>query len=357
LSRLAAGTSFEFASNLVLDRLHPSLNISLQQVLMEIKSTVYPDFPVFHSIDKTWGSDSNVMFTFLPENNSDARMYIAGLIPYLRDTQDSWFLQAFTEEAKTMHRSSVWDPVTKQVSSTTDAWISGALALDDELNFTDIPTATWSPAQVQFDIPAISTGGATSALFRDQDSVSTFHPNQRRNLVPASHMSVDESKEEPTIDHISQLQDKDNDINTLQQGDNGDLISITTPIHGAALRGRSVAFEASLYNKNDDLISRISDNNSRISALESHFSTMSMQFTEAIEEMRRQSDMQSKHHDALNLILSRIYPSQHTVVTGIQSSVSSDTAGEQPSTSSIQANPLNVLPEAGGSSRAAGHGS
>jgi hypothetical protein len=54
---------------------------------MEIKSTVYPDFPVFHSIDQAWGSDSNATFTFLPENNSDARMYITGLIPYLQDTQ------------------------------------------------------------------------------------------------------------------------------------------------------------------------------------------------------------------------------------------------------------------------------
>jgi hypothetical protein len=251
----------------------------------------------------------------------------------------------------------VWDPVTKQVSSTTDAWFSSALALDNELNFTDIPTSTWFPAQVQFDIPAVSIGGATLALYRDQDSVSTFHPNQRRNLVPASHMSVDESKEEPAIDHISQLHDRDADTDTLQQRDNVEHNSIVTPIHGAALCGRSVAFESSLHNKNDDLISRISDNNSRISALESHFSTMSMQFTEAIEEMRRQSDMQSKHHDTLNLLLSRIFSSEQMVVTGIQSSVSSDTAGELPSTSSVQANPLNVLPEAGDSPRATDHGS
>ncbi len=51
LSRLATGTSFEFASNLVLDRPHPTTGITLRQVLMDIKSTIYPDFPVFHSLD------------------------------------------------------------------------------------------------------------------------------------------------------------------------------------------------------------------------------------------------------------------------------------------------------------------
>jgi hypothetical protein len=87
LSRLATGTSHEFASNLILDRPHPGLGTTLRQVLMGIKSTIYPEFPVFHSIDRTWRPDSHITFTFLPENNSDARMYIAGLVPYLHDTQ------------------------------------------------------------------------------------------------------------------------------------------------------------------------------------------------------------------------------------------------------------------------------
>jgi O-succinylhomoserine sulfhydrylase len=46
----AADTSHEFASNLILDRPHPGLGTTLRQVLMGIKSTIYPEFPVFHSI-------------------------------------------------------------------------------------------------------------------------------------------------------------------------------------------------------------------------------------------------------------------------------------------------------------------
>ncbi len=98
LSRLATGISFEFASNLSLDRHNPGLGTTLRQVLMEIKSTIYPEFPVFKSIDQTWRSDSKITFRFLPENNSDAWMYIAGLVPYLCDTQDLLYLKVFTEE-------------------------------------------------------------------------------------------------------------------------------------------------------------------------------------------------------------------------------------------------------------------
>ncbi len=126
LSRLAIGITSEFASNLILDRPHPMLRASLHQVLMEIKSSIYPDFPVFHSIDRTRRSDSSVTFTFLPENKSDARMYIAGLVPYLRDTRDACYLKPFTEEARAHHQSSVWDPIEKQVSSTSDVWICNA---------------------------------------------------------------------------------------------------------------------------------------------------------------------------------------------------------------------------------------
>ncbi len=201
LSRLATGTTSEFASNLILDRPHPVLRTTLRQVLMEIKSAAYPDFPVFHSVDRTWRSDSSITFTFLPENESDARMYIAGLVPYLRDTQDSWFLKFFTKDARARHQSSVWDPITKQVSSTSDVWIRNALALDDELNFTDTPTASWMPSDhVQFDMPDVTMTDETPAMYQDQDSVSTFHPSGRqRQQVRNASTAAEETKEENSV--------------------------------------------------------------------------------------------------------------------------------------------------------------
>lgn len=33
--------------------------------------------PVFHAIDPTWGMDNGVNFNFIPENEAEARMFIA----------------------------------------------------------------------------------------------------------------------------------------------------------------------------------------------------------------------------------------------------------------------------------------
>ncbi len=104
-------------------------------------------------------------------------------------------------------------------------------------------------------------------------------------------------------------------------------------------------------------MSRISDTDSGISTLESHFSSMSMQFSEAIEEMKRQAVLQMKHHDPLNLILSKLFPIEQSNSTGNSIADSSAPAGEQSPTSSLQANSLNALLDASGSNQAAGHGS
>ncbi len=55
--RLAYPTTWEFATNL-LDKPHPDSGVPLCQVLMDILSTVYPDSPVFHTIDKSWRDDN-----------------------------------------------------------------------------------------------------------------------------------------------------------------------------------------------------------------------------------------------------------------------------------------------------------
>jgi hypothetical protein len=88
---------------------------------------------------------------------------------------------------------------------------------------------------------------------------------------------------------------------------------------------------------------------------------MSMQFSEALDEMKRQSILQTKHHDALTLILSKLFPEKNSTLqtdagpdTNIESST---TAGGQSSTSSHQVNSLSTLYEAGGSDGAAGHSS
>jgi hypothetical protein len=50
--RLATSTTWEFATNLTLDTPEPQSGTYLRQVLMSIPSSIYPNVPVVHSIDR-----------------------------------------------------------------------------------------------------------------------------------------------------------------------------------------------------------------------------------------------------------------------------------------------------------------
>jgi hypothetical protein len=87
------------ATNLLLDKPEPKSKISLHQILMSIPSQAHSNKTLFHAIDAQWCSNNVVNFCFLPENEADARRIIAGLVPYLWDSHDPWYMSAFSNEA------------------------------------------------------------------------------------------------------------------------------------------------------------------------------------------------------------------------------------------------------------------
>jgi hypothetical protein len=179
-SCMGVGTAWEMSTNVLLDRPEPSSKVSLWQLLMNIPSQVFPGKPLFHSLDKQWRSENVVTFCFLPKNKADAGTMIAGLIPYIRDTHDPWYLSAFLTEAKLQHQSSRWDHKTRQVFSAEEAEISDFLTEDDELNHMDIPTEEKASIQpnpdVEVNVPPC-TEDTRHHFHEDADSVSTFHPS------------------------------------------------------------------------------------------------------------------------------------------------------------------------------------
>jgi len=48
---------------------------------MGIQSSKFTGKSVFHTVDPAWGSDNGVTFTFILENEAEARMYITGMVP------------------------------------------------------------------------------------------------------------------------------------------------------------------------------------------------------------------------------------------------------------------------------------
>jgi hypothetical protein len=128
-ARICSGSTWELAANLTIDRSDPSSGKSLRQILLSIPSQVFPSTPLFHTVDRTWRSTNGVTFTFHPENEADARSYIAGLILFLKDSANNqWFLKQFSEEARLRHATSKWDHETRQAYTAEEAELDNFLA-------------------------------------------------------------------------------------------------------------------------------------------------------------------------------------------------------------------------------------
>ncbi len=91
VAKMGKGSSWEFSSNLILDKPEPTTGLSLRQLIMAIPSSQHPNYPLFHCVNRGWKEGSTVVFHSLPNNESEARMYISGLIAYLRATALPWY--------------------------------------------------------------------------------------------------------------------------------------------------------------------------------------------------------------------------------------------------------------------------
>jgi hypothetical protein len=185
--RYSHATSYEFSTNLLLDKPCPATKLSLRQILMNIKSPKFPSCSLFHTINKSYRDPKGVTFTFVPKNESDiSHMYVASLIPYLRSIHP-WYLEQFTEAAKTRHRSSVWDAKTQQIFSIDELCIANNIYEDDDLNCTGEPMLTHPNPCTNPDIAVtvrdVNPSQSIPDIHKDSDSVSTF--NARPTCKPA----------------------------------------------------------------------------------------------------------------------------------------------------------------------------
>jgi hypothetical protein len=189
VEKMGKDSSWEFASNLILDKKEPTTGISLRQLIMAIPSSNHPNYPLFHCVNRGWKEGSMVVFHFLPSNESKARMYISGLIAYLRTTALPWYLELFKPLARTRSQGTIWDPETKQLTSITDSNFTDTLQQDLLYGLMDSSAgllssfATATPTTenpVIFEIPM--TDGASLGFFKDSDSISTFRSTARSAL-------------------------------------------------------------------------------------------------------------------------------------------------------------------------------
>jgi hypothetical protein len=254
VSKIGKGSTWEFTSNLILDKKEPIAGISMRQLLMAIPSSNHPNYPLFHCVNRGWKEGSTVVFHFLPCNESEARMYISGIIAYLRATASSWYLDLFKPLARARRQGTSWDPTTRQLTSVVDSNFTETLQMDQLYDLTDSSAgliSEYSPGadnQIIIDIPA--NNGTSLGFYKDTDSISTFRSTVRSVLKKKVRNSIST----PTI--------------------------TTTPT-------QSVSFAPTPYalKQDDTSLSRLSDTASKVAGLETRFEQMEFQFSSSFARL------------------------------------------------------------------------
>jgi len=220
----ATAVTWEMTTNLLLDKIDPACGISFRNLMMSLPPIDKPGTTLFHTIDRQFRSDNIMEFTFRPENASDARNIIAGLVPFLRDEGYSFFLKMFSAEALQFHASSTWNSAERTVKTAKGAELANLLAADDELNFSDeptheLPTTTASNTQIAtpetfiaIDIPPFPSENFPAV--NKEDSISTFHPTVRTTLEPSGHPTSNSQHDD--ADTLSRMSDTASKISSLE---------------------------------------------------------------------------------------------------------------------------------------------
>ena len=170
-------------------------DLTLRQALTKIMSTTDARFPLFHSVDRSTGKAAGISFQFLPELESEARLMISNLLPYLNHHYGEISNQCFTPSAVERLKECKWDPDTGTIIG----------AYDEEINFLDeddimaqyISTKTPPPGTLPPSQPTtlnpLSTPLKqpsplnTTAYGHDDDSVSTLgnHTTRKWSAGPS----------------------------------------------------------------------------------------------------------------------------------------------------------------------------
>jgi len=136
---------------------------------------------MFHSVDRTFRSSTGITFSFHPENATHAHAIVAGLLVYVREYANPWFMRFFGEEFKQQHVTSKWNEESFEVETAEGAELTSMLALDSEWNLLDPDFSHIKPEKLVESTPAVASESYTS-LYQDLDSVSTF-----RQVIPSAN--------------------------------------------------------------------------------------------------------------------------------------------------------------------------
>jgi hypothetical protein len=109
---------------------------SLRQQIMKVKSQEKPDDNLFLSADTSFFRSNEVIFTFLPRHETEARAFVTNIVPYFVHQFGELTVQSiFQSEAIKRAKAVLWNAETREIETQDDRYLESSEDLCDDFDF------------------------------------------------------------------------------------------------------------------------------------------------------------------------------------------------------------------------------
>jgi hypothetical protein len=112
---------------------------TIQKRIMGINSKQRPAEPLFLSVDTSFFRSNEVIISFLPRHEAEARMFVINVVPYFKHMVDDEILRyAFQQETLDRSSQSIWNADLKEVISPSDLYLEQSGEIEDDFDLLQV---------------------------------------------------------------------------------------------------------------------------------------------------------------------------------------------------------------------------
>jgi hypothetical protein len=112
---------------------------TLRKNIMEVTCKTKKEEPLFLSVDTSFFRSNEVLFSFLPRNEPEARNFVAQMVSYFRHKYNADGLRnIFQHEALTRASHSIWDADKQEVISPADLYLEQSGEIQDDFDLLEV---------------------------------------------------------------------------------------------------------------------------------------------------------------------------------------------------------------------------
>jgi hypothetical protein len=107
--------------------------------MLTINSKIRPNESLFLSVDTSFFRNNEVIFTYLPRHETEARDFVANLVPYFyHKLKSNKIHEIFQPEALERAQETVWDEENEEIMTPSDLYLEKSNEINDDFDLLEI---------------------------------------------------------------------------------------------------------------------------------------------------------------------------------------------------------------------------